>query len=491
MSKRPALYRRRWLQLAAASAVVAFDPLGQRWIGVAEAGAEGIQACWRRVPPLDGELTFDAAALSAAGDDFGHIVQHAPLAVLRPGSARDIQRIILFANRENMALSMRGQGHSTHGQSQAQAGIVIDSRTLASVEITEQAAIVGPGARWIDVLQAALERGLTPPVLTDFIELSVGGTLSGGGIGGATHRRGLQVNNVLELELVTGAGERLVCSPDQHPGLFDGVLGGLGQLGVIVRATLALAPAPARARVYQLFYSSLPAFLADQRLAVSSQRFEYLEGQALPQPDQSFQFMLEGAAYYTPPEVPDDAALLAGFNPIADATLIEEHTYFDWANRLAPTIADLRSSGALDLPHPWFDVFLPDDAADAYLAEVFANLVADDVGGPILVYPFRRAAVAGSLVALPDTELVFLFDLLRFSSADPAVVERLVADNRALFEAARNIGAKRYPIGSIPFSSADWAEHFGGSFARLAALKARHDPNNLLAPGQGIFPRAS
>ncbi len=38
------------------------------------------------------------------------------------------------------------------------------------------------------------------PVLTDFIELSVGGTLSVGGIGGATQHYRLQIDNVLELE---------------------------------------------------------------------------------------------------------------------------------------------------------------------------------------------------------------------------------------------------------------------------------------------------
>ena len=70
--------------------------------------------------------------------------------------------------------------------------MVVDSRTLASIEIVPGedtrvgSAIVGGGARWIDVLTAALEHGLSPPVLTDFIELSVGGTLSGGGIGGRT-----------------------------------------------------------------------------------------------------------------------------------------------------------------------------------------------------------------------------------------------------------------------------------------------------------------
>lgn len=484
--------RRRWLALVAATAVVAFDPRGRRWIGAAEARQAGAdaEACWEHVPRLDGELVFEGPAIDEAADDFGHIIREVPRAVLRPGSVRDVQRVIRFANRFGIGVSMRGQGHSTHGQSQAEAGVVIDSRLLASIEsISEGAAVVGPGVRWVDLLEAALEQGLTPPVLTDFIELSVGGTLSNGGIGGATHRHGLQVNNVLELEVVTGEGRLVTCSPERRPALFDAVLGGLGQLAIIVRATLRLIPAPSNARVYQLFYTSIADFTRDQRLAAQSERFDFLEGQALPQPDGTFQFMLEAAAYYTPPEAPDDAALLAGFSPLAGASVIQEQTYFGWANRLAPLMAELRATGAFDLPHPWFDVFLPDAGSDEYLEQVFADLLPSDVNGPILLYAFQRSKVTGSIVALPDTGIAFLFDILRFSPPDPAVVAAHVAANRALFEQARALGAKKYPIGSIPFSFADWVEHFGADFPVLAALKERHDPNHILTPGQRIFPR--
>jgi cytokinin dehydrogenase len=487
------LSRRRWLALASATAVVAFDPRGRRWVSVAEAreASAEAQTCWQHVPRLDGELVLEGAAIDEAADDFGHIIHEVPRAVLRSSSVRDVQRIIRFANRFGIGVGMRGQGHSTHGQSQVEAGVVIDSRLLASIEsISEGGAVVGPGVLWLDLLQATLEQGLTPPVLTDFIELSVGGTLSGGGIGGATQRHGLQVNNVLELDVVTGEGRLVTCSPERRPALFNSVLGGLGQLGIIVRATLKLSPAPSNARVYQLFYTSIAAFLEDQRLAAESERFDFLEGQALPQPDGSFQFMLEAAAYYTPPETPDDAALLAGFAPLPGATVIQEQTYFDWANRLAPLMAELRASGAFDLPHPWFDVFLPNAGADEYLESVFASLLPTDVNGPILLYAFQRSKVTGSIVALPDTDVAFLFDLLRFSPPDPAIVEAHIAANRALFDQARSLGAKKYPIGSIPFDFADWVEHFGPDFPRLAALKARHDPNNILTPGQKIFPRA-
>lgn len=401
--------------------------------------------------------------------------------------------MVRFANRHGIAVSMRGQAHSTHGQAQVEAGVVIDSRTLDQIEaVTPEGAVVGPGVRWIDLLSRSLEQGLTPPVLTDFIELSVGGTLSVGGIGGATHRHGLQVDNVLELQVVTGRGALVTCSPRRRRALFESVLGGLGQFAIIVKATVTLIPAPAQARVYRLFYADIEAFTRDQCVAIESERFDYVEGQVLPLPEGGFQFMLEAAVYYTPPAQPVDADSLAGLEPIVGATVIEEHSYFDWANRLAPFVEFLRATGQWALPHPWLDLFLPKRVAASFIDGVLAELGPEDTGGgPILCYPFKRAVVTRPFVALPNAETVFIFDILRTAPADPAVVDALVAQNRDVFERARRQGAKKYPIGSVPFSFVDWIEHFGAAFPTFAARKLRFDPKNVLTPGQGIFPRLS
>lgn len=479
--------RRRWLAAAGATAAVALDPVRGEWLTAAQAHEGAV-----RVPPLDGELTFEPAALAEAADDFGHIVRRAPWAVLRARSTRDVVRMVRFAHRHALTICMRGQAHSAFGQAQAEGGIVIDSRELSSIEIlgAEAGARVGPGTRWIDLLSAALERGLTPPVLTDFIELSVGGTLSVGGVGGATQHHGLQVDNVLELEVVTGQGRRVTCSPRRRRALFEAVLGGLGQVAIIVGATLRLIEAPTSARVYRLFYTELEAFTRDQRLALQDGRFHYLEGQALPQPEGGHQFLLEAAAYYTPPELPDDAALLAGLAPLEGATTIEEQTYFDWQNRLAPLVETLRASGAWDLPHPWLNLLLPASAADAFVQSTLDALTEEDTGGgPILCYPFDRSKLTRPLVAMPDSDVVVIFAVLRFSAPDPARVDALLAQNRALFERARDSGGKRYPVGSVPFSPSDWAEHFGANFPRLWAARARFDPGGVLTPGQQIFQR--
>ena len=49
----------------------------------------------------------------------------------------------------------------------------------------------------------------------------------------------------------------------------------------------------------------------------------------------------------------------------------------------------------------------------------------------------------------------------------------MVMENSALFAHARALGAKRYPIGSIPFTQADWHEHYGSDWFFLLLQKTR------------------
>lgn len=49
---------------------------------------------------------------------------------------------------------------------------------------------------------------------------------------------------ILFESLVAGKGDVLTCSEQQNADLFHGVLGGLGQFGIITRARISLEPAP-------------------------------------------------------------------------------------------------------------------------------------------------------------------------------------------------------------------------------------------------------
>lgn len=70
----------------------------------------------------------------------------------------------------------------------------------------------------------------------------------------------------------------------------------------------------------------------------------------------------------------------------------------------------------------------------------------------------------------------------------PPVVQALVAQNRAIYEQLRDLGGKRYPISAVPFTQADWIDHFGARWGAFVGAKHDHDPKRVLTPGQGIFP---
>src|ERR1043165_8191271 len=131
-------------------------------------------------------IITDEAVLSWAADDFGHIAHTRPTGVIRPGSVSEIQAALA----DGLRLRPRGEGHSTAGQAQIRHGVVVDMRGLNAVTVSDGHAVAEAGARWSTVLATTLPLGLTPPVLTDYQELSVGGTLSVGGIGGMSHQHG-------------------------------------------------------------------------------------------------------------------------------------------------------------------------------------------------------------------------------------------------------------------------------------------------------------
>jgi cytokinin dehydrogenase len=482
--------RRRFLATALAGAVIiAFDPIGRGWVTAASAGEPALAGAVP-VPELDGELVTDEAARAETADDFGHIVHRTPAAVLRPGSVEDIAAIVTYANANRIAVAMRGQGHTTNGQSQVDGGIVIDSRTLAEIHsITPTAAVVDAGVQWLDLARATLAQGVTPPVFTDYVELSIGGTLGAGGIGGATHRVGLQVDNVLALDVVTGDGCLRHCSLLQDRPLFDAVLGGLGQYGIIVRATVRLVPAPTHARNFQLHYADLGTYLADQTTLAADGRFSSLEGQAAPVEGGGWDYFIDATAYYTDGAEPDDAKLLAGLRFDPARTEVTEYTFIDWVNRLAPTVELLKQLGVWGLPHPWLNLFLPASTVRRWVEPVLADLTVADTGqGAVLLYPFRPSRLHRPFVPAPREPTGFIFAILRTAvPPTPEVIARMLADNRALYESARDAGGKRYPVGSVPFSPADWRDHYGPAYGAALAAKARWDPGHVLTPGQGIF----
>jgi cytokinin dehydrogenase len=488
-----AVSRRNFLRGALATVAVAgFDAHFRSWVTAAELASGRVKAA-QGFPPFDGQLLTDEASLAAAADDYGHYIHRRPLAVLRPGSVEDVARLLRFAREHDIEVAARGQGHSTHGQAQVAAGVVIDMSSLATIhEINAGNALVDAGVLWSDLLRRTIPLGVAPPTLTDYIDLSVGGTLSVGGVGAQAFREGPQVSNVLELTVVTGRGQIVTCSPGHRRELFDAARSGLGQFGVIVRARLRLVPVLPSTRFYQAKYDDLHVFLGDLLTLIRDGRFDTVQGFAAPAaPDTAggWIYSLEATKNFTPGQEPDDDALLPGLRFLPGQQTAQDMSYFDYLNRLAPTVELLKQLGVWFFPHPWIDLFIPTKRTESFIGGTLADLDPADLGqGPILIYPYRRDRFTAPNLRIPEGDTFFLFGLLR--NAIPPTPERaaeLVAANRQLFKQARAVGGFFYPVDSVPMTRADWRRHFGPRWPQLAADKQAFDPDALLAPGQGIF----
>jgi len=183
--------------------------------------------------PFQGEVVRSGPLYDQMSTDFAMSVRSTPQAIFRPANEKDIEAAVRIALEYDLTLTARGSqvSHSAGGQAQAiDGGILIDMSRLASIEFIGSTAVkVGTGLMWDAVIRATLDRGLMPPVLNDYQYLSVGGTISMGGVGFMSHSLGLQAGHVLEMEVVTGRGDTLVCSESQNKALFGCSRGGLGQ----------------------------------------------------------------------------------------------------------------------------------------------------------------------------------------------------------------------------------------------------------------------
>jgi FAD/FMN-containing dehydrogenase len=438
---------------------------------------------------IDGTILEDAASCRTAAEDFGHLVRDVPRAVVRPGSIDDVERSVAYANACGLPVAMRGGAHSVLGQAQAAGGMVIEASRLCRIHsVTEDAIVVDAGARWLDVVRSAYAKHRVPAIVPGHLDRTVGGVLAVGGITGAAHRLGLAADNVLELEVVTGSGERTVCSPTRESELFDAALAGCGQHAIIVRATLPLCRWRNEVRTYSLVYGGLEDLLHAHGMLAKAGRFDHLRAAIVTAPQGRWSYLLQAAIFWDRATPPRDEEMLQGMREGALETTTQDKTFKAWLFRMVGTTHYLKGASLWAVPHPWLDLLIPDHAARAYLDQMLRGLNADETAGlPISLIALSPGNIARTLFKMPEADLSFALSVPFFTRAEAPSMQTMVARNRKLFELAQDCGGKRQASGAIPFSVRDWRAHFGERYGALLACKHLYDPNGVLTPGYGMF----
>jgi FAD/FMN-containing dehydrogenase len=357
---------------------------------------------------------------------------------------------------------------------------------------------VGGGAAWRDVAAAAAAAGRLPPVLTNNLGVSVGGTLSVAGLGISSFRHGCQGDQVVELEVVTGAGDLVACSAERNRDLFDCVRSGLGLFGVITGAVIRTVPVLPMVRTYYLLYDDLVSFMKDAQKLMTGERFGYIESWCVPSP-QGFRkvdgvptpfaewfFPLHASVEFRPGESPDDRAMLAGLGYYRKVH-VEDRDALEFAGRLEPLFELWKRAGYWAAAHPWMEAILPWESALPYITGVLGNLPPHVLGGGhILLWPSRGTTSSVPLFMKPGSEFVMGFGIL------PGLPPAAMAAAGPLLQRASDLslrmGAKRYPSGWLGFDAARWQAHYGEKWPAMVAAKRRFDPDGVLHPGLLPFP---
>jgi len=187
-----------------------------------------------------GTVTAEAPDTAAVASDFSRSPSPPPAIVVYAQCEDDVRHTLQTARAAGVPLALRGAGHSSNGRTLCPGGIVLINQVDEPRYTLHADGTVEVEARttWRALEAGLLPQGRTSPVLTDYLGLTIGGTLSVGGYGVRSLLWGAQVDQVLRLRLLLPDGTALWCSADEQSAHFQAALAGLGQAGVIERVVM-------------------------------------------------------------------------------------------------------------------------------------------------------------------------------------------------------------------------------------------------------------
>jgi FAD/FMN-containing dehydrogenase len=126
------------------------------------------------------------------------------------------------------------------------------NETRLNVRDFNQVLAVDADAGWVEVegmtpyaalADATLKHGTMPCVVPQLRSITIGGAIAGVGIESSSFRYGLVHETIMEMDVLTGSGEVVTCTPDnEHRDLFYGLPNSYGTLGYVLKLKARTIP---------------------------------------------------------------------------------------------------------------------------------------------------------------------------------------------------------------------------------------------------------
>lgn len=418
------------------------------------------------------------------------MVDRRPMLIARCASASDVAAAIRHARGAGLEVGVKCGGHSVLGLSVPDGGLMIDLGPMEHVQVDAdlRRATVGGGAllRYLD--QATLPHGLATTA-GNVSHTGVGGLTLGGGMGWLARQAGLACDNVEAYTLVTADGDVLRATATEHPDLFWGLRGGGGNFGVVTEFEFRLHPTSGRALEVALTFEADDALEPMRRwrdLLPDAPRPSCLTADAVTmngRPMVAIGFVWVGDL----DAGRDYLATMRGIGTPARES-VREMSYLE-----------LQTSGDANHHHGkrryaagHYLRELSDDAIEAFLSR---GVEAGGVVDWTRVAPGGFQAYGGAIADVGNDDSAF--------SHRDAVVEFFGGHTwtNPTEDAERMASARAYGAALARFASGVYVNalfdegpegvrraYGDAKLARLAALKARYDPENAFHLNQNIAP---
>jgi FAD/FMN-containing dehydrogenase len=425
---------------------------------------------------------------------FNAMIDRRPAVIAQCAGVDDVAAAVHLGRETGLPTAVRAGGHSVAGMSTVDDGLVVDVRNMNEIEVkpAERMVRCGAGTTWAELDRATQEHGLATTggrVSTT----GVAGFTLGGGSGWLERKYGLACDNLVAVELVTAAGERVRASESENPDLFWALHGGGGNFGVAtafelrlhpvgptVMAGLMLWPGERGREVAQAMRETMEGAPDELALAVL-----YLTGppEEFVPPELQGQLCC-GAAVFWAGENPDDgepyARRLRELEPAVD--LVGPMPYADFQCMIddPPGLRNYWTADYLDE--------LSDGAIDVFVSHSKRMPVPSACQSIMFPWGGQIARVSSADTPMAQRDAMWV--------SHPFVLWESADDDERHFAWGRGLSAdmKRYASGGVylNFIGDEGQDRvraaFGDNYDRLARVKAQYDPDNFFRLNQNIKP---
>jgi FAD/FMN-containing dehydrogenase len=425
---------------------------------------------------------------------YNAMIDRRPAVVVRAANAGDIMASVDFARENQVALAVRGGGHSVPGFGTCDDGVVIDLSGMRGVRVdpANKRARAEGGATWGDLNAATYAFGLatTGGIIST---TGVGGLTLGGGIGYLARGAGLSCDNLVSADVVTADGRFVTASDTENEDLFWALRGGGGNFGVVTSFEYRLHPV-------KDIYGGAMFFELDQVANILRFYREFIA-------DAPEQFGGFPAFQIAPPLpfIPENrhGDTFIAFVSCWTGPLDEGENVLKPVRDVAPIVAELIGpmpypalNSAFDalappgLQHYWKANFVKELTDEAIEAHVQHGPKVPAVNSTMHIYPINgachRVAPDATAFAYRDANFATVIAGMWPEPADNEANTRWVRD---YYDATAPHSEEG---GYINFMSEDDQErikaNYKGNYDRLVEVKRKHDPGNLFHLNQNIKP---